>query len=112
MVRTRGNLDNLKEEIVDSLSLQTYVTATPYLIANKVDHIGNSSKHFLEMVELQPNYLGIVLKKELLAKTLLEDRSIFEMHDTMNNNERARHESFYNNIDVLFEKIISIVNEK
>lgn len=112
MVRTRGNLDNLKEEIVDPLSLKTYVIATPYLIANKVDHIGNSSKQFLEMVELQPNYLGMVQKKELLAKTLLEDRSIFEMQDTMNNNERARHEGFYNTINVLFEKIISIVNEK
>lgn len=105
-------LDILKEEIVDPLSRQTYVTATPYLIANKVDHIGNSSKQFLEMVELQPNYLGMIQKKELLAKTLLEDRSIFEMQDTMNNNERARHEGFYNTINVLFEKIISIVNEK
>ena len=70
-------IDTLKTELVDVMSRQTYVTATPYLIANRVDHIGNSSKQFVEMVEQQPNYIGMIQKKELLTKTLLEDESIF-----------------------------------
>ncbi|WP_370569679.1 ParA family protein [Sporosarcina sp. BP05] len=53
-------LNYLKSQLVDVVSRKTYVTATPYLIANKVDHIGSSSKQFLEMVELQRNYLGMI----------------------------------------------------
>ena len=104
-------VDNLSLELIDVISRQTYVTATPYLIANKVDHIGSSSKQFLEMVELQPNYLGMIQKKELLAKSLLEDKSIFEMQEGMNANERTKHEGFYANVDTIFEKIINITNE-
>lgn len=104
-------VDNLKSELVDVISRQTYVTATPYLIANKVDHIGSSSKQFLEMVELQPNYIGMIQKKELLAKTLLEDKSIFEMQEDMNASEKMKHENFFANIDDIFEKVIHITNE-
>lgn len=103
-------LDYLKTEIVDVVTRQTYVTATPYLIANKVDHMGSSSKQFLEMVELQQNYLGMIQKKELLAKTLLEDKSIFEMQETMSKSEKTRHEKFYENIDNIFKKIKNIVD--
>lgn len=105
-------LDYLKTEIVDVVSRQSYVTAIPYLIANKVDHIGSSSKQFLEMVELQKNYLGMIQKKELLAKTLLEDKSIYEMLEAMSNTEKARHEKFYKNVNNIFEKVINIVDEQ
>lgn len=105
-------LDYLKNEIVDVVSRQSYVTAIPYLIANKVDHIGSSSKQFLEMVELQKNYLGMIQKKELLAKTLLEDKSIYEMLEAMSNTEKARHEKFYENVNNIFEKVINIVDEQ
>ena len=103
-------LDFLKSELVDVVTRQTYVTAIPYLIANKVDHIGSSSKQFLEMVELQPNYIGMIQKKELLAKTLLQDKSIFEMQDTMKADEKARHEKFYANVNALFEKFVTIAS--
>lgn len=104
-------LDYLKSELVDVISRQTYVTATPYLIGNNVSHIGSSSTQFLEMVELQPNYLGMIQKKELLAKTLLEDKSIFEMYETMSNSEKARHQSFYDNVNNIFEKVMKIISQ-
>ncbi|MET3574230.1 ParA family protein [Bhargavaea ullalensis] len=99
-------IDHLKSEIIDVMTRKTYVTATPYLIANKVEHIGTSSKQFLEMVELQPNYLGMIQKKELLAKTLLQDKSIFEMREEMSPAEQAKHEKFYANVDAVFKKVI------
>ena len=104
-------LDHLKSELVDVISRQTYVTATPYLIANKVDHIGSSSKQFLEMVVLQRNYLGMIQKKELLAKTLLEDKSIFEMQENMSASEKEKHVKFFSSIDDIFEKVIKILSE-
>ncbi|OQR53108.1 ParA family protein [Bacillus sp. CDB3] len=104
-------IDYLKNELVDVTSCQTYVTAKPYLIANKVDHIGNSSKQFIDMVELQPNYIGMIQKKELLAKTLLEDTSIFEMKEKMSKKDIERHQKFYEHIDNIFSKIIEITDK-
>ncbi|PGU98941.1 ParA family protein [Bacillus thuringiensis] len=101
-------IDFLKSELVDVMTRQTYVTAKPYLIANKVDHIGSSSRQFIEMVELQDNYLGMIQKKELLAKTLLEDTSIFEMKEKMSKKDIERHQKFYDHIDEIFSKIIEI----
>jgi chromosome partitioning protein len=104
-------IEFLKKELVDIISRQTYVVAKPYLIANKVDHIGSSSKQFIDMVELQSNYLGMIQKKELLAKTLLEDISIFDMKEKMGKKEIERHQKFYDHIDDIFSKIIEITDK-
>src|SRR5699024_3347694 len=66
-------LDYLIAELIDVRTRETYVTAEAYLIANNVDHRTNSSKQFLEMAELQENYLGMIQAKELMRKSLLED---------------------------------------
>ncbi|WP_368661275.1 ParA family protein (plasmid) [Bacillus cereus] len=104
-------INYLKKELVDIMSRQTYVTATPYLIANKVDHISNSSKQFIDMAKEQPNYIGMIQKKELLVKTLLEDTSIFEMKEKMSKKEKERHEKFYDHIDEVFTKVIEIADK-
>lgn len=98
-------LDYLKTELIDVRTRETYVTAEAYLIANNVDHRTNSSKQFLEMAELQENYLGMIQAKELMRKSLLEDTSIFEMYDLMSENDRKKHQKFYDNIENVFEKI-------
>lgn len=107
----KGTVDFLKNELVDVMTRQTYVTAQPYLIANKIDHIGNSSKSFLETVEQESNYIGMIQKKELLAKSLLEDISVFEMREKMSKNEEHRHEKFFNHLEKVFNKIIEIVEK-
>lgn len=105
-------IDYLKDELVDVMSRETYVEATPYLIANKVDHMGNSSKQFLEMVEREENYIGMIQKKELLAKTLLQDKSVFEMWDNMSEKERENHDKFYQNISNVFDEIQQLADGK
>lgn len=104
-----NTIDNLKAGLVDLKTRESYVNSTPYLIANRVDHIGNTSKDFLEEVEKIENYLGMVQKKELLAKSLLEDQSIFEQRKHMSNSQKKTHQAFYNSIEELFDKIIEKV---
>lgn len=102
-----GNtIDKLKTGLVDLRTRESYVDATPYLIANRVSHIGNTSKDFLEEVGKIKNYLGMVQKKELLAKSLLEDQSIFEQKDNMSNSQKDRHKEFYDSVEELFVKIM------
>lgn len=100
--------DSLKKEIIDPITRKSYVSCEPYLIANKVEHIGNSSKLFIETAETEERYIGMIQKKELMAKSLLENKSIFEMRKQMTNNEYSKHHKFYENIEDVFTKVTNI----
>lgn len=104
-------IEKLKSDIIDLRTRESYIKAIPYLIGNRVDHLGNSSKQFLEKVQTEDNYLGMVQKKELLAKTLLEDISIFEKQDKMTDRQKKEHEAFYNSVTSLFDTIIQTVDK-
>lgn len=101
-----NTVDYLKKELIDIKTRETYVNTHAYLVANKVDHIGNSSRQFLEIAQKDTDYIGMIQKKELLAKTLLEDKSIFEMKKNMSEKEKMKHKQFFENIECLFHSII------
>lgn len=69
----KQTIDYLKSEVVDVLIRKSYVQAEPYLIANKIEHIGNTSKEFLVTASEEERFLGFIPKKELIAKSLLLD---------------------------------------
>ncbi|OJF96195.1 ParA family protein [Alkalibacterium sp. 20] len=99
-------INYLKSELIELKTRETYVNAEPYLLGNRVDHIGNSSKDFLEVAEKQNNFIGIIQKKEMLAKSLIDDISIFERENKMSVKEKEKHESFFNNISSVFDTIL------
>lgn len=103
------NIDHLKSEIVDVLTRKSYVQAEPYLIANKIEHIGNTSKEFLNAVSKENRFLGSIPKKELMAKSLLLDKSIFEQQENMKPSEVKKHQKFFDNIDKLFNKVLDTI---
>lgn len=99
-------INRLKKEVVDPFTGQTYINAEPYLIANKIDHRTNSSKEFLEIAETDPRYLGMIQDKALLGNSLLIDKSIFEMYDTLSNSEKKKHQNFFDNTINVLNKIL------
>lgn len=101
-------VEELKNDLVEARTRESYVNAEAYLIANRVDHIGNSSKVFLETAKIQPNYLGMIQKKEILAKSLMEDISVFEYYDKMNASEQQKQKAFIESLNELFEQIINL----
>lgn len=102
----QGTVDNLKKEIVDIMTRKSYIQAEPYLIGNKIEHIGKTSKEFLETITQDDRFLGYLPKKEVLAKSLLLDQDIFEQQEDMSSSERARNRLFYKNIEQVFERIL------
>lgn len=102
----QGTVDNLKKEIVDIMTRKSYIQAEPYLIGNKIEHIGKTSKEFLETITQDGRFLGYLPKKEVLAKSLLLDQDIFEQQEDMSSSERARNRLFYKNIEQVFERIL------
>ncbi|HEP1790979.1 TPA: ParA family protein [Streptococcus suis] len=102
-------ISRLKSEVVDIMTRKSYIQAVPYLIGNKIEHIGSSSREFLDIIADEPGLLGVIPKKELLAKSLLSDKSIFELQDEMSDAEKRRHKHFYDHIEEVFEKIIHTI---
>lgn len=105
----KETINRLKSEVVDIMTRKSYIQAVPYLIGNKIEHIGRSSREFLDIIANDPGLVGIIPKKELLAKSLLSDKSIFELQDEMSSAEKKRHRKFYEHIEEVFEKIINTI---
>lgn len=105
LVRT---VDKLKKDVIDPVSRKSYINCEPYLIANKVKHIGSSSRQFLEVAEKEDRYLGMIQEKELMRKSLLSNQSIFKMTEGMSDSEYKRHENFYRGIEDLFKRIVEL----
>lgn len=102
----KNTINKLKSEIVDIVTRKSYIQAEPYLVGNKIEHIGNTSKEFLEIILEDSRFIGYLPKKELLAKSLLLDKDIFEQRKDMTATEKNRHKKFFSNVDELFNGIL------
>lgn len=105
----QATIDDLKENVVDIMTRKSYVQAEPYLIGNKIEHIGNTSKDFLNLISEDKRYIGYLPKKELLAKSLLLDKDIFEQKKKMTVSEQKRNEQFFSHVNLLFDNILNTI---
>jgi len=64
---------------------------------------------FLEVVEEDSAYLGFIQEKELMAKSLVISQSVFEQHEEMTANQKETHQKFYDNINYVYENILSVL---
>lgn len=99
----KSTIEQLKTILVDIRTRESYVTTKPYLIGNRLEHNTTSSKEFLETIESEPDFVGMVQKKELLAQSLLKNENIFAYDEKI----IKSHELFYNNVEAVFNKILS-----
>ena len=87
------------------------MVAKPYIIANKVKFVANnmptSSRIFLESVENDDNFLGLIPDKELIASSLLTNQGIFSLKE-QDPKLAEKNKKFYQNIETIFEKILSL----
>lgn len=99
-------IEDLKKQVVDPISRTSYINCNYKLIANQVKESVNSHKEFLEAVESEELYLGMIQDKNLMNKSLSYNTSIFEMKEHMRPSEYKNHATFYDNIESLFEKVV------
>lgn len=106
-------VDFIKSEAIEVITKKSYVKAEPYLIGNKIKYVGNNvtdtCKQFLEVVEEDSAYLGSIQEKELMAKSLVISQSVFEQHEEMTANQKETHQKFYDNINYVYENILSVL---
>lgn len=106
-------VDDIKAEAIDVITRKSYVTATPYIIGNNIklfgNHVSDTAKQFLAVMEEDPAYLGTIFTKELLAKSLVYDQSVFEQYQQMTPNEQEKHQNFYDNITYVYQHILDVL---
>jgi len=106
-------VDDIKSEAIDVITRKSYVTATPYIIGNNIklfgNHVSDTAKQFLAVMEEDPAYLGTIFYKELLAKSLVYDQSVFEQYQQMTPKEQEKHQNFYDNITYVYQHILDVL---
>lgn len=109
-------VDYIKSEAVEVITKKSYVKADAYLIGNKIEYYGNNvtdtCKQFLDVVQEDEAYLGSIQKKELVAKSLVINQSVFEQREQMTAKQKQDHQKFYDNIEYVYENILTVLERE
>lgn len=88
---------------------EIYVTTRPYLIGNRVKTIAGAftktGSDFIEVASQEDGYLGIIPEKELFAKSLTVNESVFDQFDKMSPGEQKKHFNFIKSLIDLYAQI-------
>lgn len=101
-------IKNMEEEYYNTETGESLVEAKIYLLGNNINHIGSTSRTFNEEIQHIDDLIGVIPKKELLDSSLNINEDIFTQYDKMSNAEKHRNQTFYDNINQTFEKIINL----
>lgn len=103
LLNLEKDVQNLKNDLIDIVTRESYISAKVYFIANNVQHNVRSHREFLSAIESSPNYLGTIQRKALLGDSLLDKESIVEKQKI---NKIARdHKLFYEETYKVYKEI-------
>lgn len=69
----------------------------------------DTCKQFLDVVQEDEAYLGSIQKKELVAKSLVINQSVFEQRESMTPKQKQDHQKFYDNIEYVYQNILTVL---
>ncbi|GET79742.1 ParA family protein [Streptococcus dysgalactiae] len=102
-------IEKIQSEAIEVVSRQSYVKTKPYLLANKINVVGQrlteTSAQFLDVVRQENTFVGGVRKKELLARSLVYNQPIFSLWKSMTPKEKEKQASFYQDIRATYQTI-------
>ena len=111
----------VKQQARNPLTQEDYVFAKPLFLASRVTFNGNNVsttiRYFLEALQSLDGFIGIIPERPIMLRTLLENKSIFEIYDEQpertksDKNKKRSLEKYINNLAVIFDKIITKANE-
>lgn len=101
-------IKNMEEEYYNTETGESLVDAKIYLLGNNVNHIGSTSRTFNEEIQHIDDLIGVIPKKELLDSSLNINEDIFTQYEKMSNAEKHRNQTFYDNINQTFDRIIDL----
>lgn len=103
LLNLENDVENLRKELIDVRTRESHVTGEVFFIANNVQHNVTNHREFVNEVKKSSNYLGVIQRKALLGKSLLEMQSIVEQEKNLR--IARQHKLFYEATYKVFENI-------
>lgn len=98
-----------KNEVIDAITRESYITAIPYFLGNRIRHNTKSSKEFSLKIENDSSVIALIPEKELFNRSTLDNIPIVEMQkDSICYKNNA---DFFKIINSTFKKIKEYVDE-
>lgn len=94
-------MDQLKQDVINVESRQSFVTAELKFIGNRIKHNTKSSHEFVEQMEKDPRKIALIPEREIFNKTTLNHEPLINMEQENNSTQKAK--EFFENIDNIFE---------
>ena len=101
-------LQNFKDEVIDARTRETYITAIPYFVGNRIRHNTKSSREFSEKISQDKGTIAMIPEKELFNRSTLDGVPLVEMEkdkDVFNSNK-----VFYEKLNFAFNEITNKIN--
>lgn len=109
LLNLEDDVQNLKNDLINIVTRESYISAKVYFIANNVQHNVSSHRDFLSVIEKSPNYLGTIQRKALLGNSLLDKESIVEKQKVPN--IAREHKLFYDQTYKVYTEIKNKIDE-
>ena len=98
---SKSNLKQLKQDVINVETRQSFVTAELKFIGNRIKHNTKSSHEFVEQMKKDPRTIALIPEREIFNKTTLNHKPLIKMEQENNSTQRAK--EFFENIDNIFE---------
>jgi len=76
-----ARFEELKKNLIDVRSRETFITASKYFIGNRIKHHTNSSREFIKTVKDEKDVIALIPEKELFNRSTLDRTPIFNMRN-------------------------------
>lgn len=107
-LKLKSTIQQLKEDVVDPVSRTSYIKAEEYLLGNKIDIREIESRDFLSEAEKEERYIGMIQDRQIIARTLSQQRTVFQEQENLSIKEKQTFEAFFDNVTNIFNKIINL----
>lgn len=94
-------LEELKKEVINVVSRESFVTADLKFLGNRVKHNTKSSKEFLDALLNDKRTLAVIPEKELFNRSTLDHKPLVEMKTDLS--LYSKNKNFFDSIEKTFE---------
>lgn len=100
-------LKHFKEEVIDVKTRESYISAIPYFIGNRIRHNTKSSKEFSDKIANEKNVIELIPEKELFNRSTLDGVPVVAMEQ--DKEIEREHREFFKNVNNSFKAITNTI---
>ncbi|WP_251423521.1 MULTISPECIES: ParA family protein [Lactococcus] len=102
-------LENFRDEVIDARTRETYISALPYFIGNRIRHNTKSSREFSDKISQDKGTIAMIPEKELFNRSTLDGIPLVQMEK--DKDVAKTNKAFFEKLNSAFEQITEKVSE-